>query len=197
MSERIGPARRRSASAGDVTKAQWFDSIVSSETTPGRISLPPPPAPQWFACAWPIVILTSRSRDLVVQPDRRAARGDADVAVGVGVARVVLEERDPHPLHAREVVTADLHLGVGLGHREDLAVRADHDRVGRSRRPRARRRWPGATSTAAWAGTGCRSRSRRTCRPRSARRTAARRPAARAPPRAARSRRRQARGSSG
>ncbi len=39
---------------------QWFDSIVSSETTPGRISLPPPPAPQWFACAWPIVIFTSR-----------------------------------------------------------------------------------------------------------------------------------------
>ena len=42
-----------------MTNAQWFDSIVASETTPGRISLPPPPAPQWFACAWPIVIFSS------------------------------------------------------------------------------------------------------------------------------------------
>ena len=42
-----------------MTNAQWFDSTVSSETTPGRISFPPPPAPQWFACAWPIVIFAS------------------------------------------------------------------------------------------------------------------------------------------
>ena len=43
------------------TNAQWFDSIVSSETTPGQISLPPPPAPQWFDCACPIVSFTSRA----------------------------------------------------------------------------------------------------------------------------------------
>ena len=92
--------------------------------------MPPPPAPQWFACAWPIVILRSRFGDLVVQPDRRAARGDADVRVRLGVARLVLEERDAHALHAREVLLADLLLGVGLGHREDLAVRADDDGVG-------------------------------------------------------------------
>ena len=42
-----------------MTKAQWFDSMVSSETTPGRISLPPPPAPQWLDCAWPMESVTS------------------------------------------------------------------------------------------------------------------------------------------
>ena len=25
------------------------------------MSLPPPPAPQWFDCAWPIVIFTSQA----------------------------------------------------------------------------------------------------------------------------------------
>jgi hypothetical protein len=45
--------------SGEVTNAQWFDSTVASETTPGRMSLPPPPAPQWFAWACPIVIFRS------------------------------------------------------------------------------------------------------------------------------------------
>ena len=33
--------------------------MVSSETTPGRISLPPPPAPQWLDWAWPMESVTS------------------------------------------------------------------------------------------------------------------------------------------
>ena len=67
------------------------------------------------------------ARDLAVEPDRRAARGDADVRVLVRVPRLVLEELDPQPLHAVEVLAAELLLDVRLGHREDLAVRADDD----------------------------------------------------------------------
>ena len=65
--------------------------------------------------------------DLVVQPYRRTARGDADVRVAVGVARVVLVKRDAEPLHPVEVLAAELLLDVRVGHREDLAVRADDD----------------------------------------------------------------------
>ena len=111
-------------------------------------------------------------RDFLVQPDRRAARGDADVRVGLGVPRLVLEERDPEPLHARR----------GWPSRASSRCRTPTSgRPCRSRRsrlrlwcrpPRARRTRPAAASTAAWAGTGCRSRSRPTCRRRAARRTA-------------------------
>ena len=45
----------------------------------------------------------------------------------VGVPRVVLVERDPEPLHARQVLLPDLLRDVGVGHREDLPVRADDD----------------------------------------------------------------------
>ena len=91
--------------------------------------MPPPPAPQWFDCAWPIVILRSRFATSLCSHTGRAARGHADERVHLLVLRVVLEERDAHALHAREVVLADLLLGVGLRHREDLAVRADDDGV--------------------------------------------------------------------
>ena len=133
MSERIGPrdravVRRRRRDEGAVVR---LDRLVGDDAREDQLAA---------AARAPVVRLRLADRDLdvalrdlVVQPDRRAPRGDADVAVGVGVARVVLEERDPHPLHAREVLTADLHLRVGLGHREDLAVRADHGGVGRSR----------------------------------------------------------------
>ena len=69
------------------------------------------------------------ARDLLVQPHGRAARGDADVLVHLRVAGLVLEELDPHSLHPREVLAPDLLLDVRLGHREDLAVRADDDRL--------------------------------------------------------------------
>ena len=82
----------------------------------------------------PVVRLRLADRDLQValgdrghQPHRRAARGDADVRVGVGVPRVVLVERDPEPLHPVEVLAADLLLDVRLRHREDLPVRARDD----------------------------------------------------------------------
>ena len=64
-------------------------------------------------------------RDLVVQPDGRAAGRDADERVGVGVLRVVLMERPAVRLHPRQVVAPDLLLHVRLGHREHLPVRAD------------------------------------------------------------------------
>ena len=63
-------------------------------------------------------------RDLVQQPHRRATRGDAHEHVGIGVLRIVLRERPAVPLHPGEVLGADLLLGVGLRHREDLPVRA-------------------------------------------------------------------------
>ena len=68
------------------------------------------------------------ARDLLVQPHGRAARGNADVLVHLRVARLVLEELDPHPLHAGEVLGPDLLLDVRLRHGKDLAVRADDDR---------------------------------------------------------------------
>ena len=51
---------RRSASAATARTRSGSTRSSRRVTTPGRISLPPPPAPQWFDCAWPIVILTSR-----------------------------------------------------------------------------------------------------------------------------------------
>ena len=64
-------------------------------------------------------------RHLVVEPDRGAARRHADVRVCVGVAGLVLEERDAEPLHPSQVVAAELLLDVGLRHRKHLPVRAD------------------------------------------------------------------------
>ena len=93
--------------------------------------------------------------DLLVQPHRRAARGDADVLVVVGVARIVLVELDPEPLHPREVVLADLLVDVRVGHREDLPVRAHDHRGLPGGLERVEHGRVGA-ATAVSAGTGCR-----------------------------------------
>jgi hypothetical protein len=67
--------------------------------------------------------------DLLVDPHGRPARRHADVRVGLGVARLVLEQRDAELLHPVEVLAPDLLLDVRFGQREDLAVRGDHARV--------------------------------------------------------------------
>ena len=85
----------------------------------------------------PVVRLGLADRDLDVArarprcaaiPACRARRRRRTCSVGV--ARLVLEELDAEPLHPVEVLAAELLLDVRLGHREDLAVRADDDGIG-------------------------------------------------------------------
>ncbi len=54
---------------------------------------------------------------------------DADEGVGIGVLRVVLVEGPAVRLHSGQVVPTELLFHVRLGHREDLAVRADDANV--------------------------------------------------------------------
>ena len=51
--------RRRSASAARGRRRSGSTRSSRPRRRPGRISLPPPPAPQWFDCACPIVSFTS------------------------------------------------------------------------------------------------------------------------------------------
>ena len=74
-----------------------------------------------------------RRRDFLVQPDRGPAGGHPDEDVAVRLARLVLEEGDTEPLHAREVLPPELERDVAFGHREDLAVGADDARVAHAR----------------------------------------------------------------
>ena len=93
------------------------------------MSFPPPPAPQWFDWAWPIVSFTSQ-RATSRWSQTGVPREETPTYSYMSAFRgLVLEELDPEPLHPLEVLPADLLLDVGVGHREHLAVRADHDRL--------------------------------------------------------------------
>ena len=130
MSERIGPrvgavVRLRRGHEGAVVR---LDRLVRDDAGEDQLAA---------SAGAPVVRLRLADRDLevtlrnlLVQPDRCAARRDTPTYVYTSAFLwVVLEERDAQALHAREVVLADLLLGVGLRHREDLAVRADDDGV--------------------------------------------------------------------
>ena len=122
-----------------------FDRLVGDDARKDQLAA---------AARAPVVRLCVADRDLQValgdrrqQPDGRAARRDADVRVRVGVARLVLVERDAEPLEPGQVLAADLLLDVRLGHREDLAVRArEHRRLARPPRPRRARRAEASTT---------------------------------------------------